>query len=185
MAERVGVEPTSPVLPGYPLSRRALSATQTPLRPSLYRTGSQTINRAGRHRPQRARICKQLRHAGGSEMAGFDFVRRVWHMVRRRSRDAAPRQCFSGHRRQRRAPREGMEHQQELGKAVQVGLIHLTELFEFQLAGRSAIRQTAIHEKSLDLEQIGRRQAIMRECDQGGRAGPERDRRRRGGKWQR
>src|SRR5258706_5499912 len=32
MAERVGVEPTSPVLPGYPLSRRALSTTQTPLR---------------------------------------------------------------------------------------------------------------------------------------------------------
>src|SRR5467141_4364636 len=31
MAERVGVEPTSPVLPGYPLSRRALSTTQTPL----------------------------------------------------------------------------------------------------------------------------------------------------------
>jgi hypothetical protein len=32
LAERVGVEPTSPVLPGYPLSRRALSTTQTPLR---------------------------------------------------------------------------------------------------------------------------------------------------------
>ena len=32
MAERVGFEPTSPVLPGYPLSRRALSTTQTPLR---------------------------------------------------------------------------------------------------------------------------------------------------------
>jgi hypothetical protein len=34
LAERVGVEPTSPVLPGYPLSRRALSTTQTPLRRS-------------------------------------------------------------------------------------------------------------------------------------------------------
>ena len=32
MAERVGFEPTSPVLPGYPLSRRALSTAQTPLR---------------------------------------------------------------------------------------------------------------------------------------------------------
>ena len=31
MAERVGFEPTSPVLPGYPLSRRALSTAQTPL----------------------------------------------------------------------------------------------------------------------------------------------------------
>ena len=32
LAERVGFEPTSPVLPGYPLSRRALSTAQTPLR---------------------------------------------------------------------------------------------------------------------------------------------------------
>ncbi len=31
MAEGVGFEPTSPVLPGYPLSRRALSTAQTPL----------------------------------------------------------------------------------------------------------------------------------------------------------
>jgi hypothetical protein len=39
MAERVGFEPTSPVLPGYPLSRRALSTAQTPLR------GEQRIKR--------------------------------------------------------------------------------------------------------------------------------------------
>ncbi len=32
MAERVGFEPTSPVSPGYSLSRRALSTAQTPLR---------------------------------------------------------------------------------------------------------------------------------------------------------
>lgn len=35
MAERVGFEPTSPVLPGYPLSRRALSTAQTPLQPRI------------------------------------------------------------------------------------------------------------------------------------------------------
>jgi hypothetical protein len=32
LAERVGFEPTSPLLAGYPLSRRALSTAQTPLR---------------------------------------------------------------------------------------------------------------------------------------------------------
>ena len=36
MAERVGFEPTGPVLPGHPLSRRALSTTQTPLRAAGY-----------------------------------------------------------------------------------------------------------------------------------------------------
>src|SRR5271170_4490704 len=37
MAERVGFEPTVPVLPGHSLSRRALSTAQTPLRGSMTR----------------------------------------------------------------------------------------------------------------------------------------------------
>jgi hypothetical protein len=37
MAERVGFEPTVPVLPGHSLSRRALSTAQTPLRGSIIR----------------------------------------------------------------------------------------------------------------------------------------------------
>jgi hypothetical protein len=37
MAERVGFEPTVPVLPGHSLSRRALSTAQTPLRGSKHR----------------------------------------------------------------------------------------------------------------------------------------------------
>ncbi len=40
MAERVGFEPTSPVLPGYPLSRRALSTAQTPLRVKQVHAGT-------------------------------------------------------------------------------------------------------------------------------------------------
>src|SRR5579872_2857904 len=47
MAERVGFEPTSPVLPGYPLSRRALSTAQTPLPKGKFSGGSAFHQSAG------------------------------------------------------------------------------------------------------------------------------------------
>src|ERR1700730_17840070 len=53
MAERVGFEPTSPVLPGYPLSRRALSTAQTPL---------QTCKFNGHHRFQQSAHARSSTH---------------------------------------------------------------------------------------------------------------------------
>ena len=49
MAERVGFEPTVPVLPGHSLSRRALSTAQTPLRGSITRLSEalMSLNRLG------------------------------------------------------------------------------------------------------------------------------------------
>jgi hypothetical protein len=69
MAERGGFEPTSPVLPGYPLSRRALSTAQTPLHARSLMDSAVFSNRA------RA-IFEATPNGRGSEVD--TFCRCVW-----------------------------------------------------------------------------------------------------------
>ncbi len=64
MAERVGFEPTSPVLPGYPLSRRALSTAQTPLPPeSLAETCFFSNTRGARYLRAAKKACMVCAHS--------------------------------------------------------------------------------------------------------------------------
>jgi len=68
-AEREGFEPSIQVTPGYPLSRRALSASQPPLRAEDYRTGSPGVSTPRRRgltrRGGRAVECNGLENRQG------------------------------------------------------------------------------------------------------------------------
>jgi hypothetical protein len=76
MAERVGFEPTSPVLPGYPLSRRALSTAQTPLHACSLMDSAVFGNR-------RELSCATLTER---DSAGDIFCRCVWRSPFRRQK---------------------------------------------------------------------------------------------------